>query len=311
MRAVGSALSIVAVVIIAVATWTLASCAAVAVPPPSNHLRAVDVPALVERGRYLAYGPAHCAACHGDPRLEAEMRHGREIPLSGGRTFDLGPLGTIIAPNITSDPVAGIGALDDDTLVRSLRYGISRHGEPLVPFMSFADMTDEDLQAVLSFLRSLEPVGRPVPPSELTWLGTLVVKLVLDPQGPIEPPATRVVRGRDSEYGRYLAHTVANCHGCHTQRSKLTGAFVGPAFAGGMEFDEAGRKFVSPNLTPVATGSLRSITEREFIERFRIDGRGLAGSPMPWESFARMTDADLGAIYRYLKTLEPAETPGA
>jgi len=49
-------------------------------------------------------------------------------------------------------------------------------------------------------------------------------------------------------------------------------------------------------------------TEAEFIARFRIEGRALGGSPMPWESFGRMTDADLGAIYRYLRTLPHVET---
>jgi mono/diheme cytochrome c family protein len=307
MKAARSALSIALAIIFGGVNWTLASCTT-ATPPPVTDLRALNDPDLVERGRYLVYGPAHCAACHGDPARETEMRQGREIPLSGGRSFELGPLGTIVVPNITSDPVAGIGTLDDETLVRSLRFGISRHGEPLVPFMSFADMADDDLQAVLSFLRTLEPVARPVPPNGLTWLGRLVVRFVLHSPAP-DPPAKRVARARDPEYGRYLAMTVANCHGCHTQRSKLTGAFVGPAFAGGMEFEEAGRRFVSPNLTPVASGFLHSSTEAEFIDRFRVVGRRVAGSPMPWESFARMTDVDLSAIYSYLKTLEAVETP--
>jgi len=64
---------------------------------------------------------------------------------------------------------------------------------------------------------------------------------------------------------------------------------------------------VTPNLTPASTGVLHRSTEQEFIDRFRIKGRGLARSPMPWEAFARMTDTDLGAIYRYLQTLPPAE----
>jgi hypothetical protein len=66
----------------------------------------------------------------------SELRRGGEIALSGGKRFNLGPLGTMVAPNITSDQVAGIGSLSDEMVVRSLRYGISRHGRPLAPFMA-------------------------------------------------------------------------------------------------------------------------------------------------------------------------------
>jgi mono/diheme cytochrome c family protein len=114
---------------------------------------------------------------------------------------------------------------------------------------------------------------------------------------------------RNAEYGRYLAHTVANCYGCHTRRSRLSGAFVGAPFAGGLVMKEANGTFVTPNLTPIATGVMSELTEQEFIERFRVEGRRHAGSPMPWEAFARMTEVDLAAIYRYLNTLSPTETP--
>ena len=214
-------------------------------PPRSPAIRALGDPEAIARGRYLVRGPAHCAACHGDPALDDERRRGVDIPLSGGRAFHLGPLGTIVAPNITSDPVAGIGALGDSTLVRSLRDGISRHGRPLAPFMSFADLADADLQAILSYLRTLPPVARRAPPNDLTWLGAFVINVVLGPASPPAEAPSRLTPARSAEYGRYLAHTVANCHGCHTRRSRLTGAFVGPAFAGGLAMTEA-RRHVRP-----------------------------------------------------------------
>jgi mono/diheme cytochrome c family protein len=286
-----------------------AACTTVRVPLHTE-VRALDDPRLIERGRYLVHGPAHCSWCHGDPARAAETRQGRETPLSGGRTFELGALGSIVAPNITSDPVAGVGAVSDATLVRSLRYGVSRHGEPLVPFMSFADLADADLQAILSYLRAVEPVSRPVPASDLNWLGRAVLRFMLDPAGPTRAPAARAVPERSVEYGRYLAHTVANCRGCHTRRSKLTGAFVGPEFAGGMELEEGGTAFISANLTPIPGGIIGESSEQQFITLFRLNARRQLRSPMPWGSFARMTDSDLGATYRFLKSLPPAEMPG-
>jgi len=114
---------------------------------------------------------------------------------------------------------------------------------------------------------------------------------------------------RSARYGRYLAHAVANCHGCHTRRSKLTGAYVGPLLAGGMKLEEQGTVFTSPNLTPVDGGVLQNLSEAQFIHRFRARGRRGGHSPMPWQAYARMTDTDLGAIYRYLVSLPPAPTP--
>jgi mono/diheme cytochrome c family protein len=290
---------------------TLLSCASSPPPLPAEGIRAIEDPQLVARGRYLVHGPAHCASCHGNPAREDDLLRGAEIPLSGGRRFDLGILGAVVAPNITSDPIAGIGALSDDALVRSLRYGVSHSGRPLIPLMSFAELADRDLQAIFSFLRTVPPAPGVARPSDLSWLGYLAVNVILKPQSPRARPPSEVRPQRSAEYGRYLAHTVANCHGCHTQRSKLTGAFVGPPFAGGMKITEPGGTFVTPNLTTAADGVLRTLNEQQFVERFRSRAQMPTSSPMPWTAFARMTDDDLGAIYRYLKTLPPTPTPPA
>ncbi len=285
------------------------SCASAPPRPPVDVIRATNDRHVIERGRYLAYGPAHCASCHGDPARATELQQGAQIPLSGGRRFDLGLLGTVVAPNITADPTAGTGAMSDEALVRALRYGVSHSGRPLVPFMPFAELTDRDLQALISFLRSVPPVPRVAPRSELSWLGSFVVNVILKPQGPKALPPVEIEPERSADYGRYLAHTVANCHGCHTRRSKLTGAFTGPPFAGGMKLAEEGGTFITPDLT--TDGVLSHLDERQFIERFRTRAQLPAPSPMPWTAFARMTDDDLGAIYRYLSTLPPSRAAHA
>lgn len=269
----------------------LLSCASMPERAALDSIRASNDPEIIERGRYLVLGPAHCPSCHG------------ERAMSGGRRFDLGPLGAVMAPNISSDPTAGIGALSDAMLVRSLRYGVARSGRPLLPIMPFAEMTDRDLQAVISYLRTLEPVPYVTPDSDLSWLGSLAVSLLLAPEGPVSPPLPDRAPERSAEYGRYLAHTIANCHGCHTRRSRLTGRFIGPAFGGGMKIMESQGAFVAPNLTMAPDGIVQRLTEQEFIERFRTRAQLNTPSPMPWGAFARMTDDDLAAIYRYLKTL--------
>jgi mono/diheme cytochrome c family protein len=298
---------------VALVACNLVSCMSTPEPRPIVEIRASEDPQIVERGRYLVYGPAHCASCHGDPALEQDLLAGREVPLSGDRRFDLGLVGTLVAPNITSDPVAGIGALSDDMLVRSLRYGVSHTGRPLAPLMPFAELADRDLQSIISFLRTVAPVPEPAPRHELSWFGSFAINVLLEPLRPASSPPPHIQPERTAEYGRYLAHTVANCHGCHTQRSKLTGAFVGTPFAGGMKMREPGGTFVTPNLTPISEGIIRRLSEQDFVERFRaraqLQSRSPIPTPMPWPAYARMTDDDLGAIYRYLRTLPPSPTP--
>jgi mono/diheme cytochrome c family protein len=162
---------------IGVAGVAVAACSTMILPGPDDSIYASPDTALVERGRYLVHGPAHCSACHGDD-------------FGGGRQFDLGPLGTAVAPNITSDPAYGVGALADETLVRSLRYGISRDGRVLIPLMSFSGLTDEDLRAILSYLRTAPPVSRPAPGHRLSLLGRIGIKFFfLRPQATSSPPA--------------------------------------------------------------------------------------------------------------------------
>jgi hypothetical protein len=64
---------------------------------------------------------------------------------------------------------------------------------------------------------------------------------------------------------------------------------------------------VPPDLTPTGAAIAGLHSEEEFVARFRVQGRCVEGSPMPWEEFSRMSDTDLAAVYRYLRTLPPAD----
>jgi len=113
------------------------------------------------------------------------------------------------------------------------------------------------------------------------------------------------------EYGSYIANSVANCVGCHTERDMKTGVFIGEPFAGGLRFEpdpfSGGYSFISPNLTPDAeTGVIADWSERTFLSRLH-NGRQQKGSPMTWGLFSRMNDMELKAVYRYLKSLKPVK----
>jgi mono/diheme cytochrome c family protein len=94
--------------------------------------------AMIARGKYLAFGPAHCATCHVPMDKIMDVEGGLEIPLSGGWELPIPP-GTFRAPNLTPDPETGIGNMSDAQLARALRYNIKR-GQHLPVFHSCPSM---------------------------------------------------------------------------------------------------------------------------------------------------------------------------
>ncbi|HEU4734863.1 MAG TPA: hypothetical protein VFT22_43525 [Kofleriaceae bacterium] len=269
---------------------------------PYPEIHASQDPAVIARGAYLATGPAHCIACHRDP----QQRDTADPAMSGGGTHRL-PVGTIWTPNITPDVATGIGKYSDRELARLLRYGVHPSGRAVLPFMPFNDLSDEDLTAVLSYLRSRPAVSHAVPANDFNLLGRFARAFLLQPTGPSQPIRSSVPRGPTATYGEYLANSVGNCVGCHTRRSLRTGELTGPRFGGGMEIqNDRGASYISPNLTPdPATGRITAWSEDAFVARFR--NATATESPMPWLQFQRMTDDDLRALYRYLQALPPVE----
>jgi len=272
---------------------------------PYPNLHATNDSAMIERGRYLAYGPAHCSGCHTPLADEEKVINGEEVAFKGGRPFEL-PIGTLHSLNITPDDETGIGKVPDSVLARSLRYGVARDGRALFDFMPFHNLSDEDLVAVISFLRAQPAVKNEVPATKLNFIGKAVKAFLIKPVGPDGEVSKSVQQDSTAEYGKYLATYVTNCRGCHTNRSLMTGAYTGPMFAGGLKLDAAdGSYCVTPNLTPdKETGVISRWTQEQFIARFRAP-RAIKTSDMPWDQFRKMSDSDLKAIYRYLVSLDP------
>jgi len=266
--------------------------------------------AIIERGRYIVRDVAPCAACHGDPKQRAAYTTGADVPLVGGFEFAIPP-GEFYTRNLTPDAETGLGNVADSAIARALRYGVGYDGRALLPFMEMQGLSDDDLQAVISYLRTQAPVRNPVPAHHFNTLGKVVKATALaKPVGPSATPPAQSPRGLSVETGRYLVESVALCWACHTERSQMTGAMTGPRFGGTTGFtdsDDSAHTWSPPNITSdPETGRLGKMTEDQFVARFR-QGRVIPGSPMPWQAFSRIAEDDLRSIYRYLKSIPPVK----
>jgi mono/diheme cytochrome c family protein len=275
---------------------------------PISAIAASRDSAVIARGRYIVYGPGRCADCHVGDADRGRFLNGEEPPLTGG-SGESTYIGRWSAPNLTPDETTGIGRVTDSQLARMLRYGINRSDRIAPPFMDvYANLAEDDLIAIISFLRSTPPM-RGVPPSaDINVLGKITLAYFLKPYAPAAPPPSHLNPEPMAEYGGYIAKTLAGCPACHTARNLKTGTYLGELFAGGLPFrarEHPGYVYVSPNLTPdPATGRITPWSEQDFVSRFRA-GLLIHDSPMPWSGFARMTDTDLRALYRYLQRLAP------
>lgn len=265
---------------------------------------------VIERGHYIVRTMAPCAACHSDPAQRAAYNSGEEVALSGGFVFDIPP-GKFYVRNLTADSATGIGAMSDAAVARALRHGVGSDGRALLPFMEMQGLADDDLLAVVSYLRTMPAVRHEVPMHRWTVLGkVLKATMLAKPIGPSSTPPAKAPHGTSVESGRYIVESVALCWACHTQRSQATGELIGPRLGGGtgmVESDDPGRSWSAPNITSDAeTGRLGKLTEDQFVARFR-QGRIIPGSPMPWQAFSKLREDDLRSVYQYLKSLPPVK----
>ena len=273
---------------------------------PYPNIHAVKDSSIIARGKQIIYGPAHCVECHNPGNIDSLLIAGADIPLSGGRNFSFG-VGDFYSKNITPDTTYGIGRYTDPEIARVLRYGLHPDGTAVFDFMPFHNMTDEDLTAVISYLRAQKPVHNKVPEHKPNLLGRVIIAFLVKPVGPSEVIKKSVSRDTSAEYGKYLVTNVANCSGCHTKRD-MSGAYTGELLAGGGPIAKEGYPALTPpNITGDSSSRIFRWSQDEFVSRFH-DGKRIPFSEMPWNSFKNMSDTDLKAIYNFLKTVKPAKS---
>lgn len=131
--------------------------------PSLDHITDPAKRAIAGRGKYIVT-TLGCSDCH--------TPHGEQGPdlsryMSGGIMLAAPGEGTIISRNLTPDKETGIGMRTDDEVKRVLRSGVFHTGRSInhraMPWGNFSNMTDEDLYAVILYLRQLKPVRHEIP----------------------------------------------------------------------------------------------------------------------------------------------------
>jgi cytochrome c553 len=116
-------------------------------------------------------------------------------------------------------------------------------------------------------------------------------------------------------YGEYVANA-AGCIHCHTTQDERGMMIPELLLAGGNEFPmPTGGIVRSVNLTPDEETGIGKWTEEAFLLRFKVYAdssmvlhevkEGDLNTPMAWSLFGQLTDEDLRAIYRYMRSVKP------
>ena len=241
------------------------------------------------RGEHLVTVIGKCTNCH-----TANL---------GGKIFidDAGGLGQVVAPNLTRG-AGGVGnLLSDDRMAHAIRRGIKHDSTTalVMPADDYQYFSDEDVAAVIAYVRSLPPVDHQLPMTKLGPLGralSVAGQLPIFMAEQVDPNMTfvkTVVPDSSIAYGDYLAHT-GGCTGCH-----------GPTLSGGKIPGTPPEWPSAANITPTGVSKYTD----EQIENILRTGKRPDGTSvndiMPWKYTTNMTPLEMRATLKYLRTVKP------
>ena len=258
--------------------------------------------ARLARGEYLVNHVGICFYCHSERDWQTTGYPEVAGTRGGGAPFpDEGVPGVVVSRNIT--PYT-LGDCTDEEIAKAIREGTGCDGTwlfPAMPYHFYRSMSDDDVAAVVSYLRTLEPIENELPPTEVpdeVWA-------TIPDLPPISEPVTAPDPSNKVAYGGYLA-TIGLCVECHTPLTPQGAPIEELAFAGGRVFVGPWGTVASANLTPDPTGIpyYDEATFREVLRTCKVGARQL-NYLMPCEFFKGLTDEDISALFAFLQSLPP------
>jgi mono/diheme cytochrome c family protein len=258
----------------------------------------------ITRGKYI-FALAGGCGCHTP----------KDGPVNaGGRPLKT-PYGTFYGTNITPDPVHGVGNWTDQQIIAAIRLGVRPDGSvmsPVMPYPAFNEMSDQDVNDLVAYLRTLPPVARANQPHELSvpfpglamrvWRWLFFTPRNASPQA---PPA-------GIERGRYISEHLAHCQECHTPRTIFGTLDRSRDLAGNADGIDGE---ISPNITPEPKTGIGEWTEEELVALLQTgfkpnfdNVQGLMALVIDGVSeggYKDITQEDAMAIAHYVKSVPP------
>jgi len=243
-----------------------------------------------------------CASCHAAEDSEDKLA------LVGGMAFP-SEFGTFYAPNISSDPEAGIGAWSALDLYNAMKHGVSPDGAhyyPAFPYTAYARATAQDIVSLHAFMQTLPPVATPSKPHDVGF--PFNIRRSVGGWKLLFANDDWIVAGDLTESearGRYLAEALGHCGECHTPRNPLGALDYGRWLAGAP--NPTGRGTI-PNITPARLDwsdlDLTSYFETGFTPEFDTAGGHMANVI---ENLSKLPQSDREALTAYLRKVAPVE----
>ena len=259
--------------------------------------------AMVQRGAYLARA-GNCMACH-------TARGGAAY--AGGRGI-VTPFGTVYSSNLTPDNATGIGSWSPAHFWRAMHNGRSKDGRllyPAFPYTNYTQVTRDDSDALLAYLKSLVPVAQARQAHALRFPYQSQAALAVWRALYFSPGTYKTDTTRSATWNRgaYLVNGLGHCSACHSERNAL-GATDGLSLAGGLI---PVQNWYAPSLTSPHEAGVGDWREQD-ITRLLKDGispRASVSGPMSevvLGSTQYLNPQDLVAMAQFLQSLPVADT---
>ncbi|MDQ3394107.1 MAG: cytochrome c [Bacteroidota bacterium] len=226
-----------------------------------------------------------CTDCHGSN-------------FQGGFVINDPPVGVVYAPNLTKGKGGKIENYTEKDWIRSIKHGVNPTGKALwiMPSYEYDVLSEEDLVALISYVKSREPIDSEPVQNSLGPVGKVLLNFdkihLLSAEKINHGPKEMVKKVKVEETAAYGQYLITSCIGCHRDDLK-GGAPIAPGFPD------------VPNIT--LSGKLASYSDEDFIKMMQKgitpEGRQTDAKEMPWSMTKGFTDLEIKAILKYLKSL--------
>ncbi|MDA8747317.1 cytochrome c [Litoreibacter sp.] len=247
----------------------------------------------------LIFNASGCASCHAAPKSEGDAK----LVLAGGQSFP-SPFGSFTAPNISSDPIHGIGDWTQAQFVTAVTKGTSPDGKhyfPAFPYSTYNKMALQDAVNLYAYMKTLPADATPSGAHGVSFPFNIRRSLggwkflFLSEDWYLQTDDPQLIRGR------YLVEAMGHCTECHTPRNPLGGLEKSKWLQGAPDPSGKGRvPAITPDKLAWNAADIAEYLKSGFTPEFDSAGGHMVDVI---ENTAKLPPEDREAIAAYLLAL--------